>query len=505
MFRRHWIAPVVLIVITIAAYANGTTGPFLWDDLETVVHNPLIHSWANLPQIFSASVFGGTAGGNEFYRPLVTLSFLLNYQLAELTPLSYHLVNLLLHIGSTLLLFGLLQKLQLSKAQALFVSAVFAVHPIGIEVVTFVSGRSDALASFFMLLSFYSYVQKNPWWQLLTIFSVIAGLFSKESAVIVAPLLLFISWFYKEHRSKTHWLTASTLLLISVVYAALRLSNLDDGTGSLSWIARASFTERLMTIPYALLEYLRITFWPNPLHMEYHTVVTSFTHWSIWIFVCLVIFGFVTVKKLFTNHYSLFIFWILWFLIGLLPVLNIVAPQTSTVREHWLYLPAIGLFVLVAKLPLWKKADPDNLFIAAVAVVTALGLLTYERNRDWLEPMRLYVHDVQLEPRSFTLWNNVGTEYFAAGNVSAAAEAFTNAIQQSPNQAYSVPYNNLGVIQENQRNYEQALSLYLRSIELTQYKLGYVNAIGLYRKLGENQKAEQLKIEAQQVHPFSQF
>lgn len=508
LFRKHWIAPVVLLLLILAAYANSLSVPFLWDDIETVVNNPLIRSWENLPHIFSASVFGNVASGNDFYRPLVTLSFLLNYQLAALEPLTYHLTNIALHFGCTILLFSILPYLKLTKPQALFVSAVFAVHPIGIEVVTFVSGRSDAIASFFMLLTIYSYLQKQPWWQLLTIASLLAALLSKESAVTIPPLLLLASYFFPEHRSKAQWSTAIFLFIIATAYAGLRIAGMSyDGTGSLSWIAQASLGERLLTQPYIFLSYLRIALWPHPLHMEYHTVITPLTHWSIWlgipILIALLFFGFQLGTK--NQEPGTHRFWLLWFIIGLAPVLNIIAPQTSTLREHWLYLPAIGLFVLIAKLPLWKKAEPDNLFIAAVAVVTAFGLLTYQRNRDWQEPAKLYAHDVQLEPRSFVLWNNLGTEYYNAGNIAGAEEAFSNAITQSPNQSYSTAHNNLGVIKQNQGNYTAALELYLRSIALTQYKLAYQNAIGLLSQLGETEKAEQLRQEARQVHPFTQF
>lgn len=508
LFRQKWIAPVLLVLLIVAAHANGTTGPFLWDDLEIVVNNPIIRSWDNISSIFTASVFGNVAGGNEFYRPLVTLSFLLNYQFAELAPFTYHLVNMLLHIGSTLLLYGLLPKLQLSKAQALFVSAVFAVHPIGIEVVTFVSGRSDAVASFFMLLAIFAYVQPKQWWLVVCGASLGAALLSKESAVTIPPLLLLISYFYPKQRSKAKWTTAAVLFLIAAAYALQRISGLDDGTGSLSWIAQASITERLLTVPYALLAYLRITFWPNPLHMEYHTVVTSLTHWSIWLSVSIFAIVLAVIRlpilgfRMTNTELRIPTFWLLWFFIGLAPVLNIIAPQTSTVREHWLYIPAISLYVLVAKLSFWKKADADNLCIAAISVITALGLLTYERNRDWLNPLQLYTNDVQLEPRSFTLWNNAGTQYFAAGNMAAAEQAFTKAITESPGEQYAVAHNNLGVIAQNKGEYQRALQLYLRSIELTQYQLGYANAIELLTQLGQLEQAEALRKQAQQQHPF---
>ena len=127
------------------------------------------------------------------------------------------------------------------------------VHPIGIEVVTYISGRSDALVSVCILASLYAFlrIQEHLTWHLLCVLFLFAALLSKESAVVLPVIFCCIAWAFPNYRTKKHYSTAIALLCVCATYALYRLLYLEsEGTGALSWIAYASTTDRLRTLPF---------------------------------------------------------------------------------------------------------------------------------------------------------------------------------------------------------------------------------------------------------------
>ena len=507
LLRRPWLLLSALIII---CYANSLSGPFLWDDLRTVVENPVIRGTENIPLVFQTSVFGTPMDATKFYRPLVTLSLFINYTIGGLNPLNYHITNILLHIANTLLVFAILKRLKLTETRALIVSTLFAIHPMGIEVVTFVSGRSDALASCFMLLCIFAFLKssKNWKWLMLSAASFLCALLSKESAVITPAILLLIVLLFEQQRSKPKIITAISCILLAVCYTTLRITAATGAIhGALSLIAESTLWERILTLPAILFTYARILLWPWPLHMEYHFVTQSILAPSVLFFIAFLMLG--------TAYYilrrseeakklrSYYLFWLAWIALTLAPVLHIPLAQTSTVREHWLYLPSIGAFVLLTGLPVWKKLSQKSLMIMLTVIILILGGTTIDRNLDWLDPVRLYEHDLQYEPQSFLMWNNLGTEYYQKGRRAEAKHAFEMAITQSPNESYGIAYNNYGVILDDEAQTERAMDFYRKSIELSDYELGYSNLAKSYISQGKPSEAKLVVEKGLEANPYS--
>ena len=155
-------AAALIVAATLLVYANALGNAFLWDDHFLVVGNTAIKHWANVATIFVHPLFPD-AIGSRYYRPLQTLTYLLDYQLWGLRPWGFHLTNMLLHAGTAVLLYRLGLVVLRDARAALAGALLFAVHPIHTEAVTYVSGRSDPLAAFLMLAAALWFV-RGGWW-----------------------------------------------------------------------------------------------------------------------------------------------------------------------------------------------------------------------------------------------------------------------------------------------------------------------------------------------------
>ncbi|MGE4170075.1 MAG: tetratricopeptide repeat protein [Candidatus Margulisiibacteriota bacterium] len=501
LLRR--ILPIVLIVASCFwVYQNSLNAPFVWDDEVMVVGNPLIRSFDSFGAVFGSGAFGGKVDSLSFYRPLQIASYSIDYHFWELDPFGYHLSNLILHTVSCLLLFTFVLGLGLAVPWATVAALLFAVHPVGIEAVTYVSGRGDAL---FLMLSLAGLVvfqqahrkQSIPLF-LVSFLAISAAVFAKENALVVPIIACLYAILLLPRplpRKTVFFLLGSTS--ISALYLGFKFfGGLPSATTPLSYISSASLWERILTVPQSLLTYLRLLVYPTDLHMEYHFVTHSITDWTVWLGIPL-LYG---IYKL-TSRCSCkgdacswqrkkqFCLGVL--LLGLLPVNNVWPPLASTVREHWLYLPLVGFttFVAIQLHQLWEGSKSlvfkALLGLFVIVFVAFLGNTTIDRNEDWTSPVRLYQHDLALEPKSFVLHNNLGVTLYREHKEQEALNAFIQSIQTSPGKRYATPYNNVGVILEDHGQNKDALNYYQQSIAFGNYQLGYVNLGRLLAKMGQ--------------------
>jgi 4-amino-4-deoxy-L-arabinose transferase-like glycosyltransferase len=208
-----------------------TNGFVVWDDALLVTKNPIAHglTWANIKAAF-------TTYDPELYIPLTLLSFQINYSLHELLPFGYHLVNLLLHFGSVLMIAWVMFGMTKNRVAAIVTALLFAVHPINVEAVAWVSGRKDVLAAFFFLLSIGAFLKKDDsdrsWlWYAISIASFVLGLLAKVSVVTLPVALLLIDWYRQKPLSKKTWMELIPFFALSIVFviiASLGKSSTDE-------------------------------------------------------------------------------------------------------------------------------------------------------------------------------------------------------------------------------------------------------------------------------------
>lgn len=508
---------ILLIIAGFAVYANTLHNDFIWDDEVLIQRNAYLRNWTYLKQIFTTTAFRGGSEGGHFYRPLQILSYRIDYIFWQLNPLGYHLTNILFHLANCLIIYFIINILSGKKIIGFISALLFAVHPANTEAVAYAAGRADLIFAFSVLFSFLFYLQftksKSKFYLSLSLLCYLLSLFCKESALIFPILILFYSYCLQKN-NKIRRLDFTLFLSLALAYIVFRLAflKLPQAT-TLSLIYTTSYLERILTAISSFGKYILILLFPINLHMERHFITTSLLDINFItgiICVCLFIWFMITTRKK-----QILIFFLLgWFLINLLPILNLLFPLNASMAEHWLYLAAFGFIAAIVislntltTLPKTNKGyrlfavRTPFLIILAVCYLIYFSGKTVIRNSQWKNSITLFQHDIQYSPNSFLLHNNLGVAYTRLPDLEKAGQEFAKAVAIQPN--YGIAHNNLGVFYERKKLYNKAIKEYLDAIRLNAYVLAYENLGRLYIKLNRPKDAVTVLADGCLQHPLS--
>lgn len=322
----------ILFIVLLGILAFGATLKvgFLWDDHEMIVNNPIIKtiSISNLKHIFTHDVFEGH--GDDYFRPLQSLSYMLDYKIWGLKPFGFHLTNLLLHLANAVLLFFLLSKLFSSQQTGFFSACLFVVHPIIVEQLLIVAGRAELLSACFMLGGILWFIRSPK-----TVFGPVClfgfSLLSKESGMAMPfflGLLAFISPSYRLSKNQLFGFGSILGIYFLIRHWILPVSFFPVS----AYEASQSF---IRDVPSALIQYVRILLLPFDLHSHRRMLfsmpfgVAALLSWAA-LFFALVL------KK-----YKSGLFFLGWFLIGFAPKIPLLVTN-SLMLDHWAYLSAVS-------------------------------------------------------------------------------------------------------------------------------------------------------------------
>lgn len=502
----------LIVVLGVIAYANSFSNPFIWDDENLIVNNPYIKDIRLIKSVFTKDLGYGTQFSN-FYRPLQTLSFELDYYLWGLNPFGFHLTNLLLHIGCALLIYFLfVQLLPEARRVALITALLFLTHPIQTEAVTYISGRADSQVSLFMLLSLIFYIKqsrkvwpRNITYLSLSVISFIFALLCKETSLILPLLILLYDMsFSKDNlrfRDKLK-IRYSLFLLVTLIYILLRTTVLNFLHRPL-FLANTSLGLRMLTGAKIFALYLGLLLFPFPLHMERSVpMVSSILDRGVLPSLILLIFLAILIVR--SYRYSKICFFAgIWFFLNLLPVSNIV-PLNANMAEHWLYLPSAGFFLLIAlaidELFKQPKSTKGLAIILLIILLMFYSFLTIKRNREWKDPQSFFQSILYYNPRSAEAHNCLGAIYKQQGKFDSAIDEFEQAVKIEPLNFKS--YGNLGSALRGKREYSLAISAYKKALQLRPDIPGLYNNLGnIYIDQGQPSKAEQTFLKALKLYP----
>ena len=230
MNRKSIAVPAALFLLAIAVYANSLAHDFVWDDLAVIRDNSFLDSpgawWRCFGRDFGMELVHRRPAG--YYRPLVTLSFVLNHAGAKQRPFAYHWVNVLLHGLNTVLVFWLVARL-VNRRTGAFAAGLFAAHPIHAESVAFIAGRSDLLCATFLLLSlratlrsFESRRKERAVWRTIAMGCYAGALLSKEAAIALPVVLIGYS-LIQRHRWRSVVRLCAPATIVALAYVVFRL------------------------------------------------------------------------------------------------------------------------------------------------------------------------------------------------------------------------------------------------------------------------------------------
>jgi len=262
----------LVIVLGFAVYGNSLNNGFIWDDDILIENNEHIKSWSHLAKVFTKDLGAGT--GNKFmsYRPLQTATYMMDYSFWKLNPRGYHLTNIVLHIAVALSLYWLINIIFNDNYLSLLTGALYVVHPIHIEAVTYISGRADPLSLLFMLLCFIFYIKSPPSKRIGVyipmLLSYTLALFSRENSLILPVLVLLYHYSFKKKIKVREFFS---IVIISSLYILLRVTVLKATLTHAPYMT--TVFQRLSGFFVAITTYIKLLFLPFDLHMEYGNAV----------------------------------------------------------------------------------------------------------------------------------------------------------------------------------------------------------------------------------------
>jgi protein O-mannosyl-transferase len=421
-FGKSWLLCVVILILGVAVRSPALQGERIWDDSYLAGENPLMKSPVFVAEVFRHFLFLDSF--STHYRPVQTLSYMVDYYFWSDSFYGFHLSSVLWHAGSGVLLFLLLRKLLATcavrdssldqnrsswhKAAAFFIALLWSVHPVHSAAVDYVAGRADSLSFFFacagwLLFLFGRERQSKPMRVALFTAAVLSGLLALCAREIAGIwLLLFLLHLFCFDRRATGRLKLVCIVAcVALVgtYAGLRHLPQDrtdppPSTGS-------SAPVRGVLMLRALGDYGRLMLYPSNLHMDRSVLdAANFGSRQSWrqsvrseylsIAGLAVLTAFALGSWRRGEGRSLRIFGAVWFFLGYLPISNLIE-LNATVAEHWLYLPSVGFLIFLAgcvrDLPKHYQSATVGL---AVLAVLGLGARSVVRSTDWVSEQRFY-------------------------------------------------------------------------------------------------------------------
>jgi protein O-mannosyl-transferase len=476
--RRAWPWALLIVLAGSLAYASSFRGVFVFDDIPALTDNPSIRSFRSALQ----PPLGLTTSG----RPVLNLSFALNYASAptgvrdaftpdhpggeaavRLNARGYHAVNLAVHLAAALTLFGLARLAfaspplanrtgAIATPAAAAVAALWAVHPLTTQAVTYVVQRAESLMGLFYLLTLYCAARavgappaRRRWWVIAAVAACALGMGTKEP-MITAPLMVML-WDVVFGRGTTpggprqRWWLYAALWGTLIIPIAIAMTGETQGRLALGLIARPEQAEAvgvggtwtawtyLLAQTDVVLHYLRLAFVPWPLVFDHYGWVPPGSLASVASQgAVLVVLLALSIGGLLRRHPAGFAG--AWFFVILAPTSSIVPIPTEIAAEHRMYLPLAGVIALVVgSAAVWLGSDRRAearrgmvgrsrvAAVLAVALVALLSVLTHARNQDYASDARLWQDTVEKRPSNARARYNHGLNLMKAGRFEEAA------------------------------------------------------------------------------------
>ena len=487
----HYLVGVLLAALTLVAFAQVLGYDFIniYDDNEYITHNAVVRGGLTKAGVIWA--FNGWRLAN--WHPLTLLSHMLDVQVYRLNPRGHHLTNLLFHVANVLLLFWVLVLMTKSLGRSAFVAALFAIHPLHVESVAWISERKDVLSTFFWLLTMLAYVRytKHPniarYLPVVLFFAL--GLMSKPMLVTLPIVLLLMDYWplrrlaFAQPRHSTLNTQQSTLnrlileksplFALAAASCALTLIAQRSG-GALGALKHYPIEVRIGNALVAYVSYIGKMIWPRGLVVIYPHPGDSLPAWQALSAGALLVGLSVLIFRAGRSRPYLTIGW-LWYLITLVPVVGFVQVGVQAMADRYTYVALIGLFVAIAwgvpdlltrdvearKPARHAPREPDRATaLAALSVLTivALTTCTWFQVKHWKNGIALFEHALEFTSKNYIAHSGLGIAFANQGRTDEAIAHLREALLIDP--TYDKAHNNLGLALAKQGKLEEAIAHY---------------------------------------------
>ncbi len=467
-WRHGWLYGLFLVAATLIAYGPVWHAGFIWDDDTFLTDNPVIKSADGLYRLWC------TASTPDYF-PMTSSLLWLEWRLWGKNPLGYHLVNVLLHALSAVLLWRVLQGLKIPGA--MLAAALFALHPVNVESVAWITERKNTLAMFFYLGALLSWLQFEDSgkgrWHGLALAGFALALLSKTAVAPLPFVLLGLAWWRRGRvggkdvrRIVPFFVMAAVLGLVTVWFQYHRAIGPE--------VVRADgFWSRLAGAGWAVWFYLYKAWLPLKLMFVYPRWQIEAGNVLSYIPLLVLAAVFVLGWRSGRPWGKALCFGLGYFVVMLLPVLgfvNIYFMDYSLVSDHWQYFAMIGPLALAAAgietaLAALTGANKWVTGVCCATLLAGLGALTWKQCGVYADSETLWQTTLGLNPNAWMAHNNLGYDLlFKKGQVNEAMTHFKKALELKPDDAQA--HNNLGVCLSREGRMDEAIAQYEKALEI---------------------------------------
>jgi tetratricopeptide (TPR) repeat protein len=511
-FRGDWFWGLFLIGSVILTYSPIWQAGFIWDDDAVLTANPCIVGPLGFKEIWTTSAAD--------ICPLVLTTFGIEHALWGLAPLPFHLVNVLLHGASAVLLWRVLRSLRVQGAW--LGAALWALHPVEVESVAWITEMKNTESGLFFLLSILFFAKwlraKEPdertvigWNYALTLLFAALAMASKSSTVILPVVLCLCAWWLD---GRWNWRTAVRVFpvflmsiaagVLSIWTQGLQLATMTDPQWARTW------PQRLAAAGDAVWFYLGKLLWPHPLIVIYPRWQIDGGQWASYLplLTILAVSTFFWLRR--ERWFRAYFFSFAYFTMALLPVLGLIdSPifRYSLVFDHFQYLASIGPLALAGTGLVWfanfvipKKPWFHSALCAELLLI--LGMASWQRTRIYASQETLWTETLTENPKSWLAQNTVGLIFFSRGQWDEAVTQFQNVLQIYPN--FADAHCNLGSALFQRGQPEEGVAQFQKALEINPNLLeAHSNLGSIFLQKGRLNEAIVQYQEALEINPSS--
>jgi tetratricopeptide (TPR) repeat protein len=444
----------------------------------------------------------------SFWMPLTWLSFMLDFELYGLNPGGYHLTNLLLHIINTLFLFLIFKRMTGEVWKSAFVAALFALHPLHVESVAWITERKDVLSTLFWMLTLLAYINyaAHPCLRNYILIPVAFsfGLMTKPMVVTLPFLLLLLDYWPLERFQPGLWLSGNhsprsesssvpeprtpprrlllekmPLFVLAAIVSVVTFFA-QQSSGAAKSMAQYPLTDRIANGVVSYARYIGKMIWPENLAVFYPHPGNSLPVWQITAAALFLISVSVVVMRSGRRYPYLVVGW-LWYLGTLVPVIGLVQSGDQGMADRFTYVPLIGLFIMFTwgaseLVKTWRHRGMI-LAVTASTVLLTFAICSTLQVRHWENNITLFTHALKVTKDNFLAHNNLGAAMAVESRLDEAIGQFEEALRISPN--YVSAHYNLGLALAKKGRLDEAIAHYSEALRLKPEYPEALNSLGV--------------------------
>jgi Tfp pilus assembly protein PilF len=512
--RRPAVLAVLVGAVSFLLYCGTLAFKFVYDDKLQVIDNVAITGWRYVPQYFSNSVWAliDPHIASNYYRPIFLLWLKINYSLFGLAPAGWHALCVLLHVLATVQTFWLARRLLRAEVPAALAALLFAVHPVHIESVAWVSGATDPLVTVFTLgavlgfLRFLDHHGEGSGWLIYaaSMVSAALALLSKEIAIVLPVLLIATASVTRDQHGhlsiRKYALPFFALIPAYVIVRYFTLHGFSHALGEhptysllLTWPSVLAFYARQLVAP----------FWISPQANIFWVTSPNLRQFWIPVAACVVLVATAVIAYLRSKNRGLVLALYGWILLPLLPVLYLtVLASQEIVHDRYLYLPSVGFSILVvmAGLRAVEQFSLPPIKVPVAIAMASLAFLTFKGELDWASDLLLFTRAVSVAPENDSAVMNLGLIYIEQNRLKEGSELLRRVCERDPN--FALADYNLGRVLYLGHRDGEAEWLLRRAVTLEPLQEYWLmQYAGVELRLGKVKEAERAARQALGIRP----